>query len=217
MDNDVYNALNKAKIKANLNEDFEDFEKNYGESPFLNIGFNEFIKTKISSQKECQIMFQKVRLYIRKYQYEYGDDDKTFKYCGQFYDSIEGSYNLPHFHLKYNNLDEKEELKDPYCMKYGMLMHDNMFLDALTNEILKENTDEKKREKIEFFLQRINKEISFFKNQYQLNILELQLQRMRDFTGYFQLKSQYAFVSVFLILIIIIDFMLGFSMLNFFI
>ena len=145
-------------------------------------------------------------------------DVRRFKYCGEFYNSIESMYSLPHFHYKYNNYDnEKEKLKDPDCMKNGMLTYENMFQESVTNEILKEKTDEKKREKIEFLLQRINKEISFFKNQYQLNILELQLQRMRDFTRYFQLKSQFAFVSGVLILIIIIDYMLGFSLFNFFI
>ena len=84
MDNDVSNALKKAKIKAVLNEDLEYFQKDYGESPLLNIGVNEFIKTEISSQKECDIMFHKLNLYIRKYQYEYGDDNKPFKYCGEF-------------------------------------------------------------------------------------------------------------------------------------
>ena len=217
MDNDVSNALNKAKIKARLNEDFEYFQKDYGESPLLNIGVNEFINTEISSQKECDIMFHKLNLYIRKYQYEYGDDNKPFKYCGEFYNSIEGMYNLPHFHYKYNNYeDEKEELKNPDCMKYGMLTYENMFQESITNEILKEKTDVKKREKIEFFLQRINKEISFFKNQYQLNILQLQLQRMRDFNRYFQLKLKIVFLSSVLILIILIDYMLGFSVLSFF-
>ena len=217
MDNDVSNALNKAKIKADLNEDFEYFQKDYGESPLLNIGVNEFINTEISSQKECDIMFHKLNLYIRKYQYEYGDDNKPFKYCGEFYNSIESMYSLPHFHYKYNNYeDEKEKLKDPDCMKNGMLTYENMFQESITNEILKEKTDVKKREKIEFFLQRINKEISFFKNQYQLNILQLQLQRMRDFNRYFQLKLKIVFLSSVLILIILIDYMLGFSVLSFF-